>query len=173
MRLNGGERRAARRRVRAWLLWLMAVVAAAFLCSRCLFQLLLIQGESMAPAYHNLQLAVLDKRERALEPGDVVAFQCQALSAVLVKRVVACPGDTVAVERGTLRLNGETSRVYSREGVFEYAGLLSVPRTLGEDEFVVIGDNIGRSKDSRYPQVGVVHRREILGKVLWPVRPVQ
>lgn len=151
----------------------LLVIIIAFLCSQYLYQLLLIQGDSMLPAYHHLQLAVVDKRNPAFQQGDVIAFRCEALSAVLVKRVVACPGDRVFIDEGTLSVNGETSRVYADEGAFEYAGLLSEVRILADGEYIVIGDNIARSKDSRYPEVGIVRRTQILGRVAWPVKTAQ
>ena len=99
--MKGGVRQVSVRQ--AWpRRWMSAALVAivillAFLCSRYWFQLMLIQGESMAPTYHNLQLVVLDKRGEAYEPGEVIAFSCDGLNAVLVKRVVAGPGDTAQI----------------------------------------------------------------------------
>ena len=120
----------------------------------------------MLPTYHNLQLTVLDKRINTWEQGDVVAFRCDGLNAVLVKRIVACPGDSVYIYGGTLYVNGEISRVYGDAFAFDFAGLLREPVTLDEDEYIVIGDNIAQSKDSRYPEVGVVRADSIIGRVM-------
>ena len=37
---------------------------------------------------------------------------------------------------------------------------------LEEGQYIVIGDNIEESKDSRYPEVGIVMEKDILGRVL-------
>ena len=150
----------------SWVLPVALVVFVAFLCSRFLFQLLLIQGESMAPSYHNLQLVVLDKRRQTYAEGDVIAFHCEGFSAVLVKRIAGCPGDAVVIDGGTLLVNGQLSHTYNQEGMFENAGLLADPIKLDEDEYIVIGDNVAESKDSRYSEVGIVRAETILGRVV-------
>lgn len=121
----------------------------------------------MEPNYHNFQLVVLDKHFSLtdIERGDVVAFECEGLSVVLVKRVVALPGDMVVIRNGKLYVNGAVSPLY--EGVeFSYAGMLGEERVVGENCFVVIGDNVEESKDSRYEEVGVVTGDCIVGRVL-------
>ena len=126
--MKGGVRQVSVRQ--AWpRRWMSAALVAivillAFLCSRYWFQLMLIQGESMAPTYHNLQLVVLDKRGKAYESGEVIAFRCDGLNAVLVKRVAAGPGDKVQIDDGTLLINEAVSPIYPVKGAFQYAGLL-------------------------------------------------
>ncbi len=150
----------------------MAVaIGIAFFCSRYFYQLMLIQGDSMAPTYHNLQLVVLDKRDRTFEAGDVIAFECRGLSAILVKRIVAVPGDSVVIDRGVLTVNGAASSVYGRDVTFEYAGLLENAIVLGDGEYVVIGDNIVESRDSRYDPVGIVRAGDIIGKLVGVKQP--
>lgn len=174
--MKGGVRQTCptQARSRRWMsIALVAlVVLLAFLCSRFWFQLMLIQGESMAPAYHHLQLVVLDKRADAYAPGEVIAFRCDGLDAVLVKRVIAGPGDTAQIDDGTLLINGVISTIYPVKCAFEYAGLLEECVAMGEGEYVVIGDNLAQSKDSRYPEVGIIEAGDIFGRVIAPVRPV-
>ncbi len=119
----------------------------------------------MSPAYHNLQLVILDKHVKELEHLDVVAFRSEALSSVMVKRIVGCPGDTVQIIGGKLYVNGELNEFYCA-AVFDYSGELEQKIILATDEYIVIGDNVSESKDSRYSQVGVVNRDCILGKVI-------
>lgn len=119
----------------------------------------------MSPAYHNLQLVVLDKRDKSYQAGDVVAFSCGGLSSVLVKRVVAVGGDTVRIEDCTLYVNGEISTLYD-EGVFEYSGILRENQQLEEGKYIVIGDNIEQSKDSRYEEIGIISVDIIIGKII-------
>lgn len=159
------KRSAALKRMAGWIVPVAVAVGIAFVCSRYFYQLMLIQGDSMSPTYHHLQMAVLDKRDRAFQAGDVVAFDCRGLSATLVKRVAAVPGDNVVIENGVLLVNGAPSPVYG-EAAFAFAGLLERPIALGEDEYVVIGDNIDESKDSRYAEVGVVRAEDIIGKLI-------
>ncbi len=155
-----------RRAVISRLLVAAGVIAIAACCSHFWFQLMLIQGDSMAPSYHNLQLTILDKRGASPERGEVIAFRCKALSAVLVKRVAAVPGDTVVIDGGTLYINGEISAFFPEKGAFDDAGMLSSPLKLRDGEYIVIGDNIVQSKDSRCPEIGIVREEHIIGKVI-------
>ena len=50
-------------------------------------------------------------------------------------------------------------------------GRASEPILLGEDEYFVMGDNRNNSSDSRDPQVGSIHRKDIIGRAfirIWP-----
>ncbi len=146
--------------------YILAIICGVYYISDNYFQLLLIQGDSMSPAYHNMQLTVLDRRTKEYTYGDVVAFSCGQLDAVLVKRVAAVPGDTVLIEEGILYVNGEISTVYPEEAVFQYAGTAAEPLMLAEDEYFMIGDNIAESRDSRYEDVGVINADSIMGKLI-------
>lgn len=120
----------------------------------------------MTPSYHDKQFVILDRHSNDFSYGDVVAFRCENLSSILVKRIAACPEDQVCIKDGTLYLNGRVGEVYSEAEAFEYAGILEQEVLLGEAEYVVIGDNIDASKDSRYEVVGKVKSSDVIGKVV-------
>lgn len=147
--------------------WAAAVILASFLCSRFCFQLMLIQGESMAPTYHNLEFTVLTKLSDTYVPGDVIVFRCDGLRAVLVKRVAAGPGSTVQIRDGSLIVDGEPSALYA-DAVITDPGIAGEALTLGEGEYFVLGDNLDESKDSRTPEVGIVRIDTIQGKLIHP-----
>lgn len=94
--------------------------------------------------------------------GDVVIFKAGG-THTYIKRVVAIPGDTVQIRNGYLYVNGE-----QESGDYEKmadAGLLADEITLGEDEYIVLGDNRNNSEDSRASSVGIVEKSQISGKV--------
>ena len=142
-----------------------AVIAAAFLISDRYYQLMLIQGGSMEPAYHSMQLVLLDKYHKDYEKGDVIAFECEGLSACLLKRRAACPGDEIFILDGNLFINGEQDPFYQDKDL-SFAGILAEPVTAGPGEYVVIGDNTPESKDSRYEFVGLIPEDDIIGEVI-------
>ena len=148
------------------LLVTILVLVCAFYVSNNWFQLTMVQGNSMFPLYRNLQIVILDRHNRDYTYGDVVAFRCDTLSTVLIKRIAACPGDTVVIENKTLLVNGQSSTVYPEEMKFHYSGLLEQPVKLKSGQYIVIGDNISQSKDSRHGEVGKVSIEKIVGKVI-------
>lgn len=150
---------------RWWIIFVVFIVLFSYYISNNWYGIMLIQGDSMVPTYHNMQLVILNKYNKEFLQGDVIAFECEELAAILVKRIVACPGDIVVINQGTLFINEQVSDIYSEKQSFNYPGLLEEPVYLQEGEYIVIGDNIPESKDSRYAQVGIVERKHIIGKV--------
>lgn len=148
-----------------WLFCIVITVFIAWYISHDWYQFILLQGKSMEPNYHNLQMLILDKHDHNYKVGDVVAFRCKELSSVLVKRIVAVPGDNVMIINGKLYVNGSECEYYS-QNTFQYEGILEQMLFLDNDEYIVIGDNIDQSKDSRYKEVGTVGKANIIGKVI-------
>lgn len=120
----------------------------------------------MEPSYHSWQFVLLDKHTKQYGCGDVVAFRCDGLKAVLIKRVVAVPGDTVQIVDGVLRRNGAAVEDGLVNRRLDYAGIAEKAVILGENEYFLLGDNYEESKDSRYEKVGCVLEKDILGKVI-------
>jgi signal peptidase I len=88
-----------------------------------------------------------------------------------IKRIVAGPGDTVAIRQGHPVVNGVEKR---HEGYIRPCGAgadcnLTSPITIPPGEYYMLGDNRGESDDSRY--WGPVPRDWIIGKAFlayWP-----
>ena len=143
---------------------LISIIFVTYLISKNYIQLMLIQGDSMKPTYNNMQLVFLDKTSDEYVVNDVIAFKCKELSTVLVKRIVAVPGDTVQIIDNALYVNGQKN-VYYEDVYFTYAGITEKVTELTESQYFVIGDNVEKSKDSRYAEVGCVDERSIIGRV--------
>ena len=76
--------------MKQWLVMFLTtalIVLMAFFISKNYYQFMLIQGDSMNPTYHNMQIVVLNKFDKNYKIGDVIAFQCDELDCVLVKRI--------------------------------------------------------------------------------------
>ena len=142
------------------------IIILAYYISANWYQVSLIHGDSMYPAYHNLQVVLIDRHSGGYTYDDVVVFTCDGLDAVLVKRIAACPGDRVTIREGTLYVNDTISSVFAREHMFAYAGTAGKVISLGEGEYFVIGDNVEESRDSRYAQVGCVAESSMIGRVI-------
>ncbi len=97
--------------------------------------------------------------------GDVVVLESPEDGRVLLKRVVAVPGDTVAIRDGVAFIDGV--RAFDPHAVTETidgGGPDFGPTRIPDDSYLVLGDNRGNSKDSR--MFGLVARPRILGRAL-------
>ncbi len=120
----------------------------------------------MLPHYHHLQLVVMDKYHDHYYRDDVVAIRSDELHALLVKRIVGIPGDEVVIRDRDLYINGSRYEFYA-EDAFQFAGILSTPVFLREEQYIVIGDNVAESRDSRYAEIGIICGDQIQGRLLW------
>lgn len=145
---------------------LLAIVLITFFVSKYYYQICLIHGKSMEPTYHNWQLTLIDKRANVPEAGTVVAVRCDALNAVIVKRVVAVPGDILVIRDGVLYVNGTKSTAVSPSAYYENAGIAADIIVLEDGEYFLLGDNCAESVDSRNESVGVISASDILGTII-------
>jgi signal peptidase I len=125
-----------------------------------------VKGWSMEPTLVHGERVFFDRLAfgvRDPERGDVVLARHPARPGIrMIKRVGAVPGDEVVLE------SPEDLRQAPPlpEGNEEQKG---EPRTLGDDEYLLLGDNPYESTDSR--ELGSVRRRDILARawlVYWP-----
>ena len=80
----------------------------------------------------------------------------------IVKRVIALPGETLEYKDGVLYINDEiVEEDFIDDVVAKLTGNIS-KRTLGEDEYYIMGDNRANSTDSRY--FGTISKGEIKGR---------
>ncbi len=102
--------------------------------------------------------------------GDIVFFEPPASwedaeGDLLVKRLVALPGETIAVRSGHVYVDNQELKT----GTVEEEDDSFSPLTLGADEYFVLGDNRSNSDDSR--RRGPIKGSNIRGRAayrLWP-----
>ena len=181
----------------SWVGTLLLAVIVAMAIRALLFEPIRVEGESMINTLQNGEIVLVTKPEvlmNKLGRGDVVICRFPGrnkatnfrLGAPLdvalvghelfVKRLVALPGDTVAIMEGNLYVN-DTLVV---EDYVDFPSRMDYPRTLlDENEYMVMGDNRASSHDSRSRDVGPISRDMIVGHaayVLFPLnrmRPVR
>ena len=99
--------------------------------------------------------------------GQVVQCRFAGRDGTYIKRVVGMPGEEIRFLGAELWVNGEAvSEPYVSSPSEDYA------IALGEDEYLVLGDNRAESYDSRMADMGPVGRDAFLGRVrlvIWPL----
>ena len=86
-----------------------------------------------------------------------------------IKRIIGLPGETVEIRGEKIYINGEILEEDYGSTPTDYAGVAEEPVVLGEDEYFVLGDNRGGSRDSR--DIGPVKRENIDGKAVLRIYP--
>lgn len=137
----------------------------------------IVSGASMDPTFQDRQYLIVDEISYHLgDPtrGDVVIFKYpKNPQQYFIKRVIGLPGETVIIDsKGTVYIkdsSGKTTLTLTEPYVtFTKEG--SVERTLGKDEYFVMGDNRAGSFDSR--AWGPVKRDLIVGKAFLRLFPI-
>lgn len=101
--------------------------------------------------------------------GDIIVFKSELTTAtgqnkLLIKRVIAVGGDTIAIHGGVVYLNGEAlDEEYTKDG---YTNTEMDEITVPEGYVFAMGDNRQNSADSRDSRIGCVEEGLILGKAV-------
>jgi signal peptidase I len=145
------------------------VILLAFLTIQFGVQTLTVRGESLEAAYSDGDVVLVNKFiYKISDPKryDMAAFQTGSEEGhYSIKRVVGVPGDSIIIEDGVLKINGEALDEFPAFSDISYAGLAAEEIILGEKEYFVMGDNCNNSEDSRVASVGNIERDNMIGKV--------
>src|SRR5438309_34153 len=79
-----------------WAVFLLVMFKVVFLGIR-------VRGQSMEPNFHDGQIHVINRLAYYRHPpkrGDVIAFRAAEYDALILKRIVGLPGETVSIHRG-------------------------------------------------------------------------
>lgn len=155
--------------LRSTIYTLITVAAVAVLVATLLLPVLQIYGNSMSPTLTDGDI-VLSLKGSDFKTGDIIAFYYN--NKILVKRVIAGPGDWVDIEvDGTVFVNGEAlDEPYLVEKAFGDCNI-ELPYQVPESRVFVMGDHRSVSVDSRSTAVGCVAQEQIVGRLvlrLWP-----
>ena len=157
-------------------LYLLVVVVITYMVIHFVGQRTQVQGESMEPMLQDGDNLIVDKityHFKAPQRFDIIVFPFQYKEdTYYIKRIIGLPGETVQITgEGTIYIDGEVlEEGYGREVIRDPGNAYS-PVTLGEDEYFVLGDNRNNSSDSRSSSVGLIHRKDIIGRAwvrIWP-----
>ena len=141
-----------------------------FLASTAIMESRVVQGMSMEPNLHTEERVLVIKAAYWFgdpQHGDVIIFESpREQSDVLVKRVIALPGEWIEIKDGQVYVDDvQLEEPYIDSTNRDY------PRTqVPENSYFVMGDNREHSSDSR--SWGMLPRENIIGKAwlcYWPL----
>ena len=158
------------------LLYLLVIVLLTWVIVTFVGQRTKVDGHSMEPTLSDGDNLIVDKlsyRFREPERYDIIVFPYQhAENTYYIKRIIGMPGETVQIRDGYVYIDGKrlTSDIYGKEKIKD-PQTAAEPVTLGDDEYFVMGDNRNHSMDSRDPGVGVLTRKDLIGRAWVRIYP--
>lgn len=144
--------------IKKYLIVSTIVFLVAFVINTNFIQISFVSGNSMAPKYKDGKLVFINKNYKEVDKGDVVLGKKNEI--VFIKRVIAKENDKVIIKDGLLYVNDEVIKDYE---YIEQAGIMNEEIVLSKNEFLVLGDNINQSIDSRDKQIGIITSNNIIG----------
>lgn len=158
------------RRPKATLVRIVVLVALCVVVFKFVLLVIQVDGISMEPTYHNHRINFVYRLaylRHEPQRGDVVAIRFSnpgllaTPHAMLMKRIIGLPGETVSFHNGHAYINGQLlDEPYLKKSCDWEHG----PIKCGPDEYYVVGDN--RSMPFEYHMQGLATRDRIVGKVL-------
>jgi len=152
------------------LIFLLATIVVVFLL---LFRVVVVSGTSMNNTLMDGDYLLLLSNVfyRDPKPGDIIVASKSTFDngAPIVKRVIATEGQTVDIDfqKGIVYVDGVAlDEPYTLTSTTVKEGV-KFPLVVDEGCLFVLGDNRDGSKDSRNPEIGLIDKREVLGKVIF------
>lgn len=113
----------------------------------------------MYPNLKNGEMLFIKKFDLKYNYNDIVIIKKK--DKTIIKRIVGLPKDSIKIDN-YLYINGE-----KRDDIYiENPGDIKNEILLNENEFFVLGDNIQHSIDSRFNEIGIISKNEIIGKII-------
>ncbi len=164
--------------IKELILYGVIFVLCVFIIPRYVVQKTIVDGESMELSLYDQDRLLIDKLTYQFqdpERFDIVVFYPYGkdVDEYYVKRVIGLPGETVQIVGEDIYINDVLLEEDYGKDPITYAGMAAESVLLGEDEFFLLGDNREVSFDSRYEEIGLVHKNMIAGHTLlriWPLK---
>ena len=162
-----------------WLLYIVLIIALTWIVVTFVGQRTEVSGSSMETTLSDKDQLIVDKmtyRFRDPKRYDIVVFPYQYQdNTYYIKRIIGLPGETVQILSGMVYIDGMRLDEHYGNELMENPGIAEEPLTLGEDEYFVLGDNRNNSSDSRASDVGLIHRKDLIGRAwirVWPLSQI-
>ena len=162
-----------------WHLYIVLIIAFTWFVVTFVGQRTEVSGSSMETTLSDKDQLIVDKmtyRFRDPKRYDIVVFPYQYQdNTYYIKRIIGLPGETVQILSGMVYIDGMRLDEHYGNEIMENPGIAEEPLTLGEDEYFVLRDNRNNSSDSRASDVGLIHRKDLIGRAwirVWPLSQI-
>lgn len=162
-----------------WLLYIVLIIAFTWFVVTFVGQRTEVSGSSMETTLSDKDQLIVDKmtyRFRDPKRYDIVVFPYQYQdNTYYIKRIIGLPGETVQILSGMVYIDGMRLDEHYGKEMMENPGIAEEPLTLDENEYFVLGDNRNNSSDSRASDVGLIHRKDLIGRAwirVWPLSQI-
>jgi len=156
---------------------LVYMLAAVMLVFLLLFRMVIVSGSSMYDTLHDGDWLILISNVFYQDPeyGDIIVATKDSYhdGEAIVKRVIATEGQIVDIDfnAGIVYVDGVAlEEPYTHTPTNMQEGL-TFPLLVRDNCIFAMGDNRNDSKDSRHPDIGLIDKREILGKAVFLMVP--
>lgn len=139
--------------------FLTIIICIIFICN---FRIIQVSGNSMDSTLANKQFHFA-KLTNEINRNDIIVANSEILNCVIIKRVIAIPGDTIEIKNNKIYLNGKLLKEdYIKEDMVTDD---IEPYTLKDGQYFCCGDNRNHSTDSRV--IGPININDIIGKMIF------
>lgn len=138
-------------------------------------RLVMVSGPSMKPTLHGGDHLAVQSSFYTPQNGDVIVIDAYiSYGKPLVKRIIGMGGDVIDIskETGLVSVNGKQINEPYTSALTSCGEGMVYPVTVPEGKIFVMGDNRPESLDSRDASLGFIDKRDILGKVLARITPL-
>ena len=159
-----------------WIVEIVLVISTAYLIIEYAVEKTTMLGVSMNTTLNEGDKIIINKLayiKGEPERYDVIVFS-QSKSGhgyYNIKRVIGLPGETIEIVNGSVYINGEKLQEEIPVESMRVAGLADEAIVLGENEYFVLGDNRNYSEDSRFANIGIIVKSDIIGKAWIRLEP--
>ena len=139
--------------------------------------MVIVSGSSMYDTLWNGDWLLLISNVFYQEPeyGDIIVASKDSFNGgeAIVKRVIATEGQIVDIDfaSGIVYVDGKPLDEPYTYTPTNYPEGMAFPLLVEKNCIFALGDNRNESKDSRHPDIGLIDKREILGKAIFLIFP--
>ncbi len=165
-------------------LFIISIIVAVMIAAGGVFSFgkkITVTGSGMSPTMKEGETVLLNRlsyRLQAPKRGDIAVIASEGADEdhYSIKRIVAVGGDTIKVENHYLYVNGKK---YSDTGTSKIAstyidnpGVIADKVKVPEGKYFILGDNPDASEDSRFSNIGMIEKKNIIGGVWFRISPL-